>query len=122
MVSWLKQFANHCGVILSFADDCQTEIRLPLRNKKLVHQAYCESMEKEDHPAYLQLPLTYKDFVSVWKKRKEGGNGFNSDSIRWKLLKTAVSSILIIWILQMGKKGAVAIQLGTSVIVYRGLF
>ena len=53
MVSRLKQFANQCGDILPFGDGDQTEIRLPLGNKKLVHEAYCESMEKD--PTYLQV-------------------------------------------------------------------
>jgi hypothetical protein len=46
MVSWIKQFANKCGGILPFGDSNQTEIRLPLGNKNLVHQIYCEALEK----------------------------------------------------------------------------
>jgi hypothetical protein len=69
MVSWIKQFANKCGDILPFGDSNQTEIRLPLGNKKLVHQVYCEALEKDS--TCIQLPLNYEDFVSVWKARKD---------------------------------------------------
>jgi hypothetical protein len=69
MVSWLKQFAKQCGDILPFGDSNHTEIRLPFGNKQLVHQAYFESIENDC--TNLQSPLTYEDFVSVWKNRKD---------------------------------------------------
>jgi hypothetical protein len=69
VVAWLKQYAKEFGDQLPFGDFQEMEIRLPMGKKIMVYEAYCESIAND--PSFLRRPISYSDFVALWKNRKD---------------------------------------------------
>jgi hypothetical protein len=68
--AWLKRYARMIGDQLPFGDShSETEIRLPFGNKKMVYEAYHQSINED--PTKLLNPCSYDEFVGMWKNRQD---------------------------------------------------